>query len=258
MFKILKMIILSGWITIFASTLSAQEEGHRGGWGGDLLEIDLDKMALQILDFCKTSKGKSVFPMVPVDYLEKTVGQVDWEVVNRELIDKYGISRTALNFPKIKKVQININRWAMVSDPATRYVLVFHELLGIMELELGYSHNVSLYPVSSKLLDYYSDLSGELTGSSRQLYELKDVNAPSYGAELVNSKSGERVRLICLEPSFKYSCDVFGLVRTLNGVQAPLISDIISVSLEDLQTLDGKLNRIIRYYGVSRSLKKGY
>lgn len=84
------------------------------------------------------------------------------EVVEQTLIDRNGITRTCLNFPEAAYIQCNKERLnALGNDVPTQYVLVFHELLGLLGVEES-SPNEELirsYSISSRLKAYVQKVS---------------------------------------------------------------------------------------------------
>jgi hypothetical protein len=228
--------------------------GHGGGNGGDDLELELKKRSLQIASFVKSSVGAEVFHMINADSVINTVNNMDIDVVSGNVIDKFNTLRTCVNEADKQLITCNLDRINELRKNRQDDILtglLFHEILGLMGLELGYQDNVSMYPISSKIIPYYSVVSSTPIEESHIRPEYFGLKATSYGITLVNRKTKESIRMICLNDNVEiHRCRNFSVVRRANEMQAPLIPELISfhlsdISLEDIELRNKKAEEIL-------------
>ncbi|MGE3608454.1 MAG: hypothetical protein AB7I27_02610 [Bacteriovoracaceae bacterium] len=84
------------------------------------------------------------------------------ETSKEELIDKNGISRTCLNFRNENLIKCNEDKFEKISNPASQFILIFHELLGLLGVEESSPLNeelLSSYKISEKLRPFVKKVS---------------------------------------------------------------------------------------------------
>ncbi len=264
---LLGLLILTSFNLSFAQKLNSGTEKkefidlnfiyeHGGRNGGDGLEIQLELIAGQIVEFLKTDIGKVEFPMINLAYVEKVMAILDIEVTTETLTDRFGSNRTALNLPADMKIMVNLNRWGLITDPRVHYVLVFHELLGLMEMELGYQSNVSLYPISSKIIPWYEKIIQMTEGTRLLRPEYFNLEEVGFGLTIQNISTKETIRLICLQKVDLNQCTKFNLVRRKNNLQRPLIPRLEFLDLSTLEKMTGIAKEASRKDITTRKLKK--
>lgn len=217
---------------------------HGGGNGGDDMELALKKKALQIGYFIKSDMGAKVFKTLNGNALMDTVNTLDIDVVTGNVVDKYGTLRTCVNEPERQIITCNVQKISELglrSDILT--ATLFHEILGLMELELGYQTNVSMYPISSKIIPYNQVIEGTPITEAQVKPEYFGLDNRSYGLTIENKKTHETLRMICLNNNIEiHRCRNFSIVRNAQKLQSPLLDNIISISPGDLKKI--QLNNV--------------
>ncbi|GEM_PF-6736863 len=127
----------------FAQTIKkpAPLAHHGGGNGGDELELELKKRSLQIGQFIKSEMGSKVFKMLNPDAVVDTVNNLDIDVVESDVVDRYNTVRTCVNYPERQLIECNLARMTSLKAQKKDDILtatLFHEILGLLEIELGY------------------------------------------------------------------------------------------------------------------------
>lgn len=214
---------------------------HGGGNGGDELELELKKRSLQIGQFVKSEMGAKVFKMLNPTAVIDTVNNMDIDVTDKDVYDRYNTVRTCVNYPERQLIECNLARMTALKSQKKDDILtatLFHEILGLMELELGYQENVSLYPISSKIIPYSDIVITTPISESDIRPEYYGLDNRSYGMTYVNKKTKESVRLICLNNNVEiHRCRNYSVVRNANGMQVPLNDKVISLSKAQIETL---------------------
>jgi hypothetical protein len=213
------------------------QEIHGGRNGGDGLEIDIRIMAQKIASFLTSDLGVEAFQEINLAHLKNVMEVATFFVTTETLIDRYGVTRTCVNEQQIMRITCDANRWALIKDPRVFYVLVFHEILGLMNLELGYHRDVSMYPISYRLINYINEVENSEFGQEVLRQEFFTQDRLGYGLTLFNRKSDESIRMICLDNVPNNRCQRFSLVRKLDDFQAPLdirIKDLTKDQLRDM------------------------
>ena len=213
---------------------------HGGGNGGSDLEITLKKRSQQIAIFLKSSAAQEKFRNLNADAIMSTVDGAQIDIVSEELFDKFGTARACLNFPASQLIQCNAAKAVeMIKTSDIFTATLFHEILGLMEIELGHENDVSLYPISSKIIPYDQIVSSTIVSEKDIRPEYFGLDSRSYGIEIQNSKTKESIRMICLNDNIEiHRCVNFGLVRMANNMQAPLIPEVITLSRSDLKKIN--------------------
>lgn len=247
--KTLKNIALVASLTLstlaFSQTtlpnFDLKARGHGGGNGGDDLELELKKISLQIGYFIKSSVGAQVFKQLNPDAVIEAIESTDIDVVSGNVTDKYGTLRTCVNEPEKSLITCNLQRIAELQSSDKEDILVailFHEILGVMSLELGHQENVSMYPVSSKILPYASVVLSTPISEANIRPEYYGKDNRSYGVTLVNKKTKESIRMICLNDNVEiHRCRNYSVVRKAGDAQAPLVEETVSLSRDDLMAI---------------------
>ncbi len=224
---------------VFAQTptktsIAAPAESHGGGNGGDDLELELKKRSLQIGYFLKSTVGTQTFKMINADAVVETIENSDIDVVTGNVTDKYGALRTCVNEPERALITCNLSRIdSLIKNKKTDVLTatLFHEILGLMGLELGYQENVSMYPISSKILPYNSIVESTVVSEANIRPEYYGLDSRSYGLTLENKETKETIRMICLNDNVEVNrCRNYSVVRKANGLQSPLANSVASIS----------------------------
>lgn len=112
---------------------------------------------------------EKTFPEVNVEELLNKIDTVQVFVMDQKLIDKDGVSRTCLNFPVENQIVCNLD-FLELKEGAAKFVLVFHELLGLTGDE------VNSFEISNKISDFVS---------KQTEYGLKLINNNPYSKMLI-------------------------------------------------------------------------
>ncbi len=261
-----KLSVLIAGLTLIASTAFAQSKPeapalrHGGGNGGDDIELELKKKALQIGYFIKSEVGSKVFKVLNPDSVLETVEKIDFDVVTTNLVDKYGVIRTCVNEPERSLVTCNSSKITELKKSGKSDIftaMIFHEILGVMEIELGHQDNVSMYPISSKIIPYDAIIAATPVSESDIRPEYYGLDQRSYGITLVNKETKESVRMICLNSNVEiHRCRNYSIVRSANGLQAPLIPGIVSISPVELSKINLKRVKASDLVTAEAKLKK--
>ena|GEM_PF-2595301 len=142
--------------------VAIHEGGGSIGNGGEIREIDLLTIIKKIKTFLLTEQGQKYFPSVNEAQLAETISKTKIQVLNEDLRDAKGNLRSARNIRMDDQsfIQFSAKSLAEIgSDEASLYVLVFHEYLNLMGIELSQDASVSsVYPVSSKLIPFVGEI----------------------------------------------------------------------------------------------------
>jgi hypothetical protein len=215
---------------------------HGGGNGGDDLEMTLKKRSLQIGYFIKSSVGAKVFTMLNGESIVNIVNTMDIDVTTGNVTDKYGTLRTCVNEPERALITCNVKRLNDLVSKKQDDILtavLFHEILGLMGLELGYQDNVSMYPVSSKIIPYNDIVTSTAISEAQIRPEFFGLDQRSYGLTIKNKETKETIRMICLNDNVEVNrCRNYAVVRSANGLQTPVDSSIVAVSPKELSHIE--------------------
>ena len=251
----MKNIYLSLTLLTLMSTSPTFAQGeardHGGGNGGDDFELELKKRSLQIGHFLKSSVGTQTFKSLNADAVIETINATDIDVTTGNVMDKYGTLRTCVNEPERSLITCNLNRLMELKKKNQNDILtaiLFHEILGIMGIELGHQENVSMYPISSKIIPYHSMVESTQISEGEIRPEYYGLDNSSYGMTVVNKKNKESLRMICLNDNVEvHRCRNFSVVRSANGRQAPLVPEIIVLTPSDLTLIKKNLATALGY-----------
>jgi hypothetical protein len=124
--------ILIGVLTMVAVTNAfAKEEGHGPGNGGDACVQSVTR-AKEILNSSLGYHEPGAFPEFEMNVLKWFFERTALSVVLRTEIN--GQEVDAKNYPDRKLIEFGRNRWCAL-DMETKVKILFHEYLGVMELE---------------------------------------------------------------------------------------------------------------------------
>ena len=148
------------------TTMQIAHAGDRAGNGGSGNEVAIVIAQKNISDiaskidffFKKNPEAKNEFPEIDFNEFSKLIENAKYEITEDKLIDKNGQTRTCLNFSKELLIQCGLKELSLLDkDVPAQFVLVFHELLGLMEIEESSPTNVELsdsYIISQRLKKY--------------------------------------------------------------------------------------------------------
>jgi hypothetical protein len=228
---------------------------HGGRNGGDGLEIEMELIARQILKYLESPNGSQQFPEINISYLKRVVNVVDFRVTREVIIDRFGIDRTCINDISKMLVECNISRWGMIKDPRVYYVLIFHELLGLMSIELGSELDVSRYPISSRLIPLIDEVRNQDSSDDLLSEEYFGLENPAFGMTLQSKKSREELRMICMTKTNLHGCDYFSIVRRLDIQQAPLLKGLPPLSRSMIKQLTLRLENLKKKSSVTKKMR---
>ncbi len=164
----MKTLLLSGILLLNLNAFSsfASARGNEKGNGGSGDEVDtvvvqknIEDIIFKINRFFKINQQmRTQFEAVNFSELATLAGAVKVEIAEEEIFDKDGVNRTCLNFPASSVIQCNKKKiLSLKENTPTLYVLIFHELLGLMNIEESSSSNQELienYKISQNLRRY--------------------------------------------------------------------------------------------------------
>ena len=174
--------------------------GDRTGNGGSEDEISNSLSEITYLDFTEqivtfynqNPRAKDTFPQIDPDTFEQVTSELTFELSHKELFDKNNMKRSCLNFPDEVKIICNpIDKEKHENDTRVTFILLFHEILGLMGIEESTPENervIQNYEVSRRLIKYFS---------KTQTYKLNssDREKKSFDARVVEYWDGNRVHL---------------------------------------------------------------
>jgi len=224
-------------LTLGTLTFNSIAGEHGGGNGGSDLEMELKKTALQIGAFINSDMGEKYFPVLNPKAVIKITNDLDIDVVTGSVYDKYGTPRTCINEPDRNLITCESAKIVeLMKKPDVYVATIFHEILGLMKVELGNQDNVSMYPISSQILRLYEIVQATPISEAQITPEFFGLDKRSYGITLVNKDTQESVRMICLNSNVEiHRCRNYSVVRNAQDLQAPITPNLISISLEKIK-----------------------
>ena len=165
--KQLKQFMVS--TALFAGLVTSLQMAHAGdraGNGGSGNEVavviaqkNISDIAAKIdIFFKKNTEARDEFPEIDFNQLSRVINDVKIVVAEEKLIDKNDQKRTCLNFPEELLIQCNLKEYSLIEkDVPSQFVLVLHELLGLLEVEESSPMNEELsdsYRISQRLKKY--------------------------------------------------------------------------------------------------------
>jgi uncharacterized protein YlzI (FlbEa/FlbD family) len=156
-----------GVLTVSSLTY-AGDRGGNGGSGDEVSDLIVRENIKDIVSkigvfFTRNEKAREEFPEVSFPDLFELTSAVKVEVTDEQLIDKNGVDRTCLNFQENSLILCNKSKFLKLeNDVPSQYVLVFHELLGILGVEESSPNREMLesYGTSQKLKRFVTKVSG--------------------------------------------------------------------------------------------------
>ena len=146
--------------------------GDRGGNGGSGTETQiaaeqaqLESVALKLKKFFIQNEQAMAqeFPEFAPQALVRSISGAELSVSNENLVDRYGVNRTCLNFPAEQKIECNYSEVkSLQDDPKALFVLVMHEYLGLMGVEETSPENPRMidgYSISKRIAPYVTRVS---------------------------------------------------------------------------------------------------
>lgn len=224
--------------------LTSASSDHRGGNGGDSEELEMMKKATQISKFLESPTGMIIFGTnVNSTSFKNKVKQIDFQIVSEELKDKFGKIRTCLNYPSINQIKCNALKWENTSQDI-QYVLTFHEVLNLLDLELGNITDPSKYPISSKLQSHINTVSSIDLANEEYRPEYYATKRESFGYRIKNQDKRESIRLICLRDNVPaHKCNNFNLVMEFDSRQKPLLEKVIALDKTRINIMMQRLDQ---------------
>lgn len=219
---------------------SSESDGHRGGNGGDVYEIDLQKRMKKIGKFVNSTTGKQVFANLNTQAVEDMAMEADINLTSDLVYDKFEAVRTCTNDPMTSSVLCTTTKLEKAS-PSTLDTILGHELLGLLNIETGHSDNPSDYPLSQKLASYTSVIDSIMLDDGDVYPEYIGLDNQSYGITYVNKETKESLRMICLNDNVTVNrCKNFSVVRSAQKMQSPLVAEKIVVTPAQLKGIELK------------------
>lgn len=255
---IFAIAIVTNLIVALEHVHAGEGLGHGGGNGGSDQELQLTKRAQQIGHFLKSKMGSSVFKMLNPDTVLDTINAADFDVIDGVIQDKYGVERTCVNEPSRGLVTCSLQRILdLQKNDDILTGIIFHEILGLMEIELGHQDNVSMYPISSKILPYHNVVASTPISEAQIRPEFYGLDSRSYGVTLINKVTKETLRLICLNDNVEvHRCRNYSLVRSAQKLQAPVVPNVVSISPSQLKAINLKHVTVEDINQAARELEK--
>lgn len=150
------MLVLSVFIFI-ACSKSSDGGGNEGPGGGDVTAQKAAALAAEVYSAVRASP--SLYPEVSLDGLRAVIAKA--RILVRERTFANGVETDATN-DGVDLIELNRQRWALITEQDRRMALLFHELLGLMGLE---KNN---YFISSRMLSVKNRFAAETTYSCRR------------------------------------------------------------------------------------------
>ena len=142
----------------------------------------IEARANEMYDFFKKDEKRlqPIFPEFKIKDLLKKMKSTDFEIVDEVLLDKDGVSRACLNFPKKSKIKCRVEDLHETEKiPEIFFALMLHEYLGLMGIEETsiYSDRPDAgYSISSRIASSLTVLKGhDLVLKSANLSELEST-----------------------------------------------------------------------------------
>lgn len=178
--------------------LKEKEHENEKGNGGTISEAMLAGKEAELVQVAQKIKRfflkypktmKKVFPMVKTKELVEKINVMSIDVVDQKLVDRYGITRSCLNFRDSDLIQCNYTELEKFKkNPGAIFVLMLHEIFGLMGIEEtsplnatyieGYKHSKAIYPYATKVEDW--DLvmkKGKVGTKSKYTFKEGDVSS---------------------------------------------------------------------------------
>ena len=102
--------------------------------------------------FAETTNKSLTNFIKPTDVARKT--SITIEPTQENLYDSFGHSRSFLNYPNQKLIRVNVTAFQHIYDVETKYAIILHELLGLMQIEVNSESNPFNTSISSRIIPY--------------------------------------------------------------------------------------------------------
>ena len=146
--KILLML-LSLALALAASPENQTLQADKGN-GGHPVEIRIQSIINELNDFFSSKKSQGLFPEVDFDLYFEIAKEIQIRPSTERLYDKFGNERCLTNDRPYINIFVDCYKNFM-SLEQERYATVFHEVLGMMDLEVAHVSHPSEYKISSRL-----------------------------------------------------------------------------------------------------------
>lgn len=156
-------------LTLLLATNVFAQGGERVGNGGSYSEAEIaaEQVELELTVnkikkfFINNKQVADIFPEFSMKEFFAKTNHVSITVVDKELFDKHNVKRTCLNYDR--KIECDINELQQThNDPKIYFVLMLHELLGIVGVEETSPENATAiegYKISKRIARYVSRVS---------------------------------------------------------------------------------------------------
>ena len=216
---------------------SVSDDGHRGGNGGDVYEIDLQKRIKKIGKFINSTVGKQVYGTINNQSVEDMAMNADLNLTSDTLFDKFGKERACINMKETSTITCTTDK-LVKATASTLDVILTHELFGLLDFETGLSDDSSNYLLSSKVADYTRVINAIELDVADIYPEYAALDSKSYGITFVNKATHESLRMICLNDNVAVNrCKNLSVVRSAKGLQAPLMPHQIANTPDELASI---------------------
>lgn len=238
------MKLILALMTLISLTAFAQFEKdfpvilkHNGGNGGDDYEIMIKSNLMHISHFLNSETGQILFKKdLDPKIFTQTVKSVDIRIVDTELIDKFGAQRCALNFPEDLLIAFKRSCIEELKNrPRDFLVLISHEILNVMGLELPDERGGSIYPISTRI----GEMSGVIQKENKDIIlsqtcdldislSIQEIDLPDMGKTILKDKGYKKIN--------------FGAFRRFDKRNVRLDLSLLSMKMDQL-TVEG--NKVI-------------
>lgn len=152
------------------------------------------------------SKGQQLFPEVPMEDLAQFVND-GFQVELKNYLFEEGAPKAARFYKDLRKVQVDPSMWnqltTQVHGDSAKRALVFHEVLGLMGLEVNND-----YTISNRLLGLETLSLFNIGASKNQIFP-KDIKSNSV-IFWKDSKNKQRSFYFCQDRNVAQTCKLLG------------------------------------------------
>lgn len=222
---------------------------HNGGNGGDDYEIMIKSNLMHISHFLNSETGQILFKkdLNPKKFTE-TVKSVDIRIVDVDLADKFGDQRCALNFPEQQLIAFKRSCIDELKNrPRDFLVLISHEILNVMGLELPDERGGSIYPISTRI----GEMSGVIHKESKDIIlsqtcdldislSIQEIDLPDMGKTILKDKGYKKIN--------------FGAFRRFDNRNVRLDLSLLSIKMDHLSIQGNKVIIEDNVYEVNHTL----
>jgi hypothetical protein len=144
-------------VILFLISVATAHAQSGAGNGGDPREVQVHQLIEKIALFLdsKEVRDLNLFPEVQVSSVQKKLKDVKVKFVNRPLLDRFFHFRPLMNYPNQNRIRGNRRLWDRLQlDPTAQFVIVGHEVFGLLGIEVAGLFVPSQYDVSERLAQY--------------------------------------------------------------------------------------------------------